>query len=79
MSKKVVIASACRTAIGSMGGQLSTVPAAEMGAVVIKEALKRAGVAPEQVDHVYMGCVIPVSYTHLFLGQTISGKFLEWK
>ena len=52
MSKKVVIASACRTAIGSMGGQLSTVPAAEMGAVVIKEALKRAGVAPEQVDHV---------------------------
>ena len=52
MSKKVVIASACRTAVGSMGGQLSTVPAAEMGAVVIKEALKRAGVAPEQVDHV---------------------------
>ena len=47
MSKKVVIASACRTAVGSMGGQLSTVPAAEMGAVVIKEALKRAGVAPE--------------------------------
>ena len=42
MSKKVVIASACRTAVGSMGGQLSTVPAAEMGAVVIKEALKRA-------------------------------------
>mgnify|MGYP002645971941 CR=1 FL=1 len=39
MSKKVVIASACRTAVGSMGGQLSTVPAAEMGAVVIKEAL----------------------------------------
>ena len=58
MSKKVVIASACRNAVGSMGGQLSTVPAAEMGAVVIKEALKRAGVAPEQVDHVYMGCVI---------------------
>ena len=61
MSKKVVIASACRTAVGSMGGQLSTVPAAEMGAVVIKEALKRAGVAPEQVDHVYMGCVIQAS------------------
>ena len=58
MSKKVVIASACRTAVGSMGGQLSTVPAAEMGAVVIKEALKRAGVAPEAVDQVYMGCVI---------------------
>lgn len=67
MSKKVVIASACRTAVGSMGGQLSTVPAAEMGAVVIKEALKRAGVAPEQVDHVYMGCVIQAG-----LGQNVA-------
>lgn len=67
MSKKVVIASACRTAIGSMGGQLSTVPAAEMGAVVIKEALKRAGVAPDQVDHVYMGCVIQAG-----LGQNVA-------
>ena len=67
MSKKVVIASACSTAIGSMGGQLSTVPAAEMGAVVIKEALKRAGVAPVQVDHVYMGCVIQAG-----LGQNVA-------
>lgn len=67
MSKKVVIASACRTAIGSMGGQLSTVPAADMGAVVIKEALNRAGVAPEQVDHVYMGCVIQAG-----LGQNVA-------
>lgn len=67
MSKKVVIASACRTAIGSMGGQLSTVPAAEMGAVVIKEALNRAGVAPEAVDHVYMGCVIQAG-----LGQNVA-------
>ncbi len=58
MSKKVVLAGACRTAIGTMGGQLSTVPAAELGSIVIKEALSRAGVAPEQVDHVYMGCVI---------------------
>jgi len=41
-----------------MGGQLSTVPAAELGSIVIKEALNRAGVAPEQVDQVYMGCVI---------------------
>ncbi len=58
MSKKVVLAGACRTAIGTMGGQLSTVPAAELGSIVIKEALNRAGVAPEQVDQVYMGCVI---------------------
>lgn len=58
MSKKVVLAGACRTAIGTMGGSLSTTPAAELGAIVIKEALNRAGVPAEQVDHVYMGCVI---------------------
>ena len=61
MAKKVVIASACRTAIGSMGGSLSTVPAAELGAIVIKEALKRAKVEPNKVDMVYMGCVIQAS------------------
>ena len=58
MSKKVVLAGACRTPIGKMGGALSTVPATELGAIVIKEALNRAGVKPEQVDHVYMGNVI---------------------
>ena len=58
MAKKVVLAGACRTAIGTMGGGLSTTPVAELGAIVIKEALNRAGVAPDQVDHVYMGCVI---------------------
>ena len=67
MAKKVVLAGACRTAIGSMGGSLSTTPAAELGAVVIKEALNRAGVAPEQVDHVYMGCVIQAG-----LGQNVA-------
>ena len=58
MGKKVVLASACRTAIGKMGGALSNVPAPELGAIVIKEALNRAGVKPEQVDEVLMGCVI---------------------
>ena len=57
-NKKVVIASACRTAIGKMGGVLSTVPAVDLGATVIKEAVKRAGLKPEDVDHVYMGNVI---------------------
>lgn len=61
MSKKVVLAGACRTAIGKMGGGLSTVPAVELGAAVIKEALSRAGVKPEQVDHVYMGNVLQAS------------------
>ena len=67
MAKKVVLAGACRTAIGSMGGSLSTTPAADLGAVVIKEALNRAGVAPEAVDHVYMGCVIQAG-----LGQNVA-------
>ena len=58
MARKVVLAGACRTAIGTMGGCLSTVPVADLGTIVIKEALKRSGVKPEQVDEVYMGCVI---------------------
>ena len=49
MAKKIVLAGSCRTAIGTMGGALSTVPAADLGAVVIREALKRAGVAPDQI------------------------------
>ena len=65
--KKIVLAGACRTAIGTMGGSLSTVPAAELGSVVIKEALARAGVPAEQVDHVYMGCVIQAG-----LGQNVA-------
>ena len=67
MAKKIVLAGACRTAIGTMGGGLSTTPAPELGATVIKEALKRAGVAPDQVDHVYMGCVIQAG-----LGQNVA-------
>ena len=58
MAKKVVLAGACRTAIGKMGGALSNTPAADLGAIVIKEALNRAGVKPEMVDEVKMGCVI---------------------
>ena len=58
MTKKVVLAGACRTAIGKMGGALSNTPAVDLGAIVIKEALNRAGVKPEQVDEVLMGCVI---------------------
>lgn len=58
MTKKVVLAGACRTAIGKMGGALSDTPAVDLGSIVIKEALNRAGVKPEQVDEVLMGCVI---------------------
>ena len=67
MGEKVVLAGACRTAIGSMGGALSTVSPKDLGAVVIQAALKRAGVPAEQVDFVYMGCVIQAG-----LGQNIA-------
>lgn len=56
--KNVVIASAVRTPIGKYGGALKDVPAAELGTIVIKEALNRAGVKPEQVDEVIMGNVL---------------------
>lgn len=58
MARKVVLAGACRTAIGAMGGQFANTSAVELGTIVIKEALKRAGVSPDQVDEVYMGNVI---------------------
>ena len=67
MSKKVVLAGACRTAIGKMGGALSTTPAPKLGSIVIEEALKRAGVPKDKVDHVYMGCVIQAG-----LGQNVA-------
>ncbi|MBQ9443519.1 MAG: acetyl-CoA C-acetyltransferase [Lachnospiraceae bacterium] len=67
MSKKIVLAGACRTAIGTMGGSLSTTPAAKLGSIVIKEALERAKVPADKVDHVYMGCVIQAG-----LGQNVA-------
>src|SRR5579884_3533787 len=55
---EVVIVSAARTPVGKLGGGLATVPAVDLGAVAIRGALERAGVAPEAVDHVIMGTVI---------------------
>ena len=55
---EIVIASACRTAIGSFGGSLKGVPAADLGATVIKEAVNRAGLKPEQIDEVIFGNVL---------------------
>ncbi len=59
MIRDVVIVSGCRTAIGAFGGSLSTIPATELGAIVIREAVQRAGIDPAAVDEVIMGCVIP--------------------
>lgn len=65
--KKVVIAGACRTAIGRMGGALSGTPAVDLGAIAVKEAIRRAGIQADQVDHVYLGCVIQAG-----LGQNVA-------
>jgi acetyl-CoA C-acetyltransferase len=59
MTREVVFVGAARTAIGSFGGSLKDVPPADLGALVIKTALERAGVAPKEVGHVVFGNVIP--------------------
>ena len=56
--KDLYVVNCCRTAIGSFGGSLKNTPAAELGAIVVKEALNRAGVAPENVDEVMFGCIL---------------------
>lgn len=65
--RDVVIVSAVRTAIGSFGGALKDISAAELGSIVIKEALERASIAPEKVDEVIMGNVLQAG-----LGQNTS-------
>lgn len=62
MSKEIVLVGAVRTAIGKFGGSLSTVSVADLGAIVIKEALARAGVPADQVDEVWMGCVLQAAH-----------------
>lgn len=58
MQEEVVIVAACRTAIGSFGGALAGIPAIELGATVIKDLLKRAGLQPAQIDEVILGQVL---------------------
>jgi len=65
--KEVVIVSAARTPIGSFGGTLKTTPAVTLGAVAVKEAIKRAGISDDMVDEVVLGCVLQAG-----LGQNIA-------
>ena len=58
MTRKVVIASAARTPVGAYGGAFKTVTARELGAVAAKEAIKRAGIKPEDIDESILGCVL---------------------
>ena len=65
--KDIYVVNCCRTAIGSFGGSLKDIPAADLGATVIREALSRAGVKPEQVDEVMFGCILTAG-----LGQNVA-------
>jgi acetyl-CoA C-acetyltransferase len=57
-STKVVILSGCRTPVGSFGGGLKDVTAVELATVVVREAVRRAGIRPDQVDEVVLGCIL---------------------
>ena len=65
--KDLYVVNCCRTAIGAFGGSLKNTPAADMGAIVVKEALKRANVAPENVDELMFGCILTSG-----LGQNVA-------
>lgn len=71
MNREVVIAGACRTPIGRMGGALASLSAEKLGAVVIRDSLRRAGIEPASVDEVLMGCVIQAG-----LGQNVARQAL---
>ena len=65
--KDIYLVSCCRTAIGSFGGSLKDTPAQDLAAIVVKEAVKRAGIAPENIDEVMLGCVLTAG-----LGQNVA-------
>lgn len=65
--RKVYLSGACRTPIGKMGGVLSEISVVELGAIVIKEAIKRSGLPIDSVEHILMGCVIQAG-----LGQNVA-------
>ena len=69
--KDVIIASIVRTPVGSFGGTLKDVPAVKLGALVIKEAMKRAGIEPGQVENVVMGNVLQAAQ-----GQNVARQIL---
>lgn len=68
-SNEVVFLSGMRTAIGTFGGSLKDQPPGDLAALVIKEALQRADVAPEVVEHCVMGTVVPNGPRDLYLSR----------
>jgi acetyl-CoA C-acetyltransferase len=76
MSKQVYIVAAVRTPFGSFGGSLKDVPATKLGATAIKAAIEKAGIKPEQVDEVLMGCVIQANLGQAPARQAAKGAGL---
>jgi len=77
--REVVIVSACRTAVGDFTGSLSTVSATDLGALVIKEAINRAGIKNSDVDEVIMGSVLPHGLGQNPARQTMVRAGLPWE
>jgi acetyl-CoA C-acetyltransferase len=69
--REVVIASAARTAIGKYGGSLKDIPTRQLGAIAMKGAIEKAGIQPDQVDEVIMGCVLQAG-----LGQNVARQMM---
>jgi acetyl-CoA C-acetyltransferase len=67
--REVVVVSAVRTAVGTFGGSLKDVPPTQLAATVVREAVRRAGVAPESVGHVAFGHVINTEPRDLYLSR----------
>jgi len=71
--RDVVIVSACRTAVGSFLGALADIPPGKLGAMVVREAIRRAGIASDQVDEVIMGCILGAGH-----GQGVGRQAAVW-
>ncbi len=70
---EVVIISGCRTPVGKFQGSLSDMSATQLGAIVVREAVKRSGVEPSRVDECIMGNVLPAG-----LGQNPAPSMVDW-
>ena len=77
--RDVVIVSACRTAVGDFAGSLSSISATDLGAMAIKEAIRRAGIKDEDIDEVIMGSVLPHGLGQNPARQTLVRAGLPWE
>lgn len=74
-----VIVSAVRTALGNFNGSLSSIPATQLGAIVIEEAIQRAGISREDVNEVIMGQVLPCGYGQNPARQAAIKAAMPWE